>query len=65
MPATDVEHKLTLICVRREGLLMLKPRRKPPKAYPNADRFGEDGRRLYAPTTQWPLDPLGKSGSNA
>jgi crotonobetainyl-CoA:carnitine CoA-transferase CaiB-like acyl-CoA transferase len=27
---------------------MLKPRRKPPKVYPNADRFGEDGRRLYS-----------------
>lgn len=27
---------------------MLKPRRKPQKIYPNADRYGEDGRRLYS-----------------
>ncbi|MDX8499872.1 hypothetical protein RFM99_15745 [Mesorhizobium sp. VK4C] len=27
---------------------MLKPRRKPQKVYPNADRYGEDGRRLYS-----------------
>lgn len=27
---------------------MLRPRRKPQKVYPNADRFGEDGRRLYS-----------------
>ncbi|RWB89231.1 MAG: hypothetical protein EOQ52_12715 [Mesorhizobium sp.] len=27
---------------------MLKPRRKPQKVYPNADRFGEDGRRIYS-----------------
>lgn len=27
---------------------MLKPRGKPQKGYPNADRFGEDGRRLYS-----------------
>lgn len=27
---------------------MLRPRRKPQKVYPNADRFGEHGRRLYS-----------------
>lgn len=27
---------------------MLKPRRKPQKVYPNADRYAEDGRRLYS-----------------
>ncbi|AZO75028.1 MAG: hypothetical protein E5V92_01920 [Mesorhizobium sp.] len=27
---------------------MLKPGRKPQKIYPNADRYGEDGRRLYS-----------------
>ncbi|RWB53655.1 hypothetical protein [Mesorhizobium sp.] len=27
---------------------MLKARRKPQKAYPNSDRYGEDGRRLYS-----------------
>ncbi|WP_192252556.1 hypothetical protein [Mesorhizobium caraganae] len=27
---------------------MLKPRRKPHKVYPNADRYGEDGRRMYS-----------------
>lgn len=27
---------------------MLKPRRKSQKIYPNADRYGEDGRRLYS-----------------
>ncbi|TIW21304.1 MAG: hypothetical protein E5V65_06375 [Mesorhizobium sp.] len=27
---------------------MLKPRRKSQKVYPNADRYGEDGRRLYS-----------------
>lgn len=27
---------------------MLKARRKPQRVYPNADRFGEDGRRLYS-----------------
>ncbi|KQU83418.1 hypothetical protein ASD99_17320 [Mesorhizobium sp. Root695] len=26
----------------------LRPRQKPKKAYPNSDRFGEDGRRLYS-----------------
>lgn len=27
---------------------MPKPRRKSQKAYPNADRYGEDGRRVYS-----------------
>lgn len=27
---------------------MLKPRRKSQKIYPNADYYGEDGRRLYS-----------------
>lgn len=27
---------------------MLKPRRKPQKVYPNAVRYGEDGRRHYS-----------------
>ncbi|TPI35538.1 hypothetical protein FJ414_17810 [Mesorhizobium sp. B3-1-6] len=27
---------------------MLKARQKPKKVYPNADRFGVDGRRLYS-----------------
>jgi len=26
----------------------LRPRPKPKKAYPNSDRFGEDGRRIYS-----------------
>jgi len=26
---------------------MFKPRRKPKKVYPYADRYGEDGRRLH------------------
>ncbi|TIS18070.1 MAG: hypothetical protein E5V67_02495 [Mesorhizobium sp.] len=30
------------------GELMLRPKQKPPKVYSNADRFGEDGRRLYS-----------------
>ncbi|TIV04348.1 MAG: hypothetical protein E5W04_03980 [Mesorhizobium sp.] len=30
------------------GELMPRPKRKPQKVYPNADRFGEDGRRLYS-----------------
>lgn len=25
----------------------LRPRQKPKKAYPNSDRFGEDGRRFH------------------
>lgn len=34
---------------------ILRPRRKPKKAYPNSDRFEEDGRRIYsayAPASQ-------------
>jgi hypothetical protein len=27
---------------------ILRPRSKPKKAYPNSDRFGEDGRRIYS-----------------
>ncbi|RJT23900.1 hypothetical protein D3227_38220 [Mesorhizobium waimense] len=27
---------------------ILRPRPKPKKAYPNSDRFEEDGRRLYS-----------------
>ena len=27
---------------------ILRPRPKPRKAYPNSDRFGQDGRRLYS-----------------
>lgn len=27
---------------------ILRPRRKPKKAYPNSDRFEEDGRRIYS-----------------
>lgn len=27
---------------------ILRPRPKPKKSYPNSDRFGEDGRRIYS-----------------
>ncbi|ESY13886.1 hypothetical protein X752_04280 [Mesorhizobium sp. LNJC398B00] len=27
---------------------ILRPRSKPKKAYPNSDRFGDDGRRIYS-----------------
>lgn len=27
---------------------ILRPRPKPNKAYPNSDRYGEDGRRIYS-----------------
>ncbi|TIQ40641.1 MAG: hypothetical protein E5X49_22715 [Mesorhizobium sp.] len=41
--------KTLLICrMGSGGALMLKLRRKPQKAYPHADRYGEDGRRLYS-----------------
>ena len=36
---------------------MLKPRREPSKVYPNADRYGEDGRRLYSAYDGAPLRP--------
>lgn len=30
---------------------ILRPRRKPRRPYPNADRFEEDGRRIYSAYT--------------
>jgi hypothetical protein len=27
---------------------ILRPRQKPKHAYPNSDRYGEDGRRIYS-----------------
>lgn len=34
--------------VRASRMSFLRPRPKPKKAYPNSDRFGVDGRRLYS-----------------
>ncbi len=31
---------------------MLAPKKKSKRAYPNSDRFGEDGRRLYSAYAQ-------------
>lgn len=32
----------------RDQVSFLRPRPKPKKAYPNSDRFAEDGRRIYS-----------------
>src|SRR5258708_4203199 len=34
--------------LRRDQVSFLRPRPKPKKAYPNSDRFEEDGRRMYS-----------------
>lgn len=35
----------------RNQVSFLRPRTKPKKAYPNSDRFGEDGKRIYSAYT--------------
>lgn len=45
---------------------ILRPRRKPKKAYPNSDRFEEDGRRIYsayAPASR-PLSNVSFTGTS-
>jgi hypothetical protein len=48
------KYKHVLIDIDRKRFLgrdlatFLRPRPKPKKAYPNSDRFAEDGRRIYS-----------------